>query len=300
VQILARLQLNLTYMTLCVGWIRKFSETEEICLAADSMFAGGGSRLPIAPKLFPISRGDCAIACAGNTGYTMPLVEHINHAVEINQPIKDRAYDIYHFVHLVEDVVNSCLGREKEEQENEREGPDFSMILAGYSWVKKKPLLFTITYDNTIRKMRACPAKTIMGTPVAVISDYELIPSARRKIYLALEKANINKGDPIGYEPLEVISDFINDSTIDSIGGHLQMLKVYPFMKVLPVGFFYPETKRIYYYGRPLLKYETFPYPIYDMGDKQFKYMKVTSGEFELVHEETKELTKFKKREMKE
>lgn len=287
-------------MTLCVGWIRKFSETEEICLAADSMFTGGGSRLPVAPKLFPISRGDCAIACAGNTGYTMPLVEHINHAVEINQPIQDRAYDLFHFVHLVEEVINSCLGRELEKQENEREGPDFSMILAGYSWVKKKSFLYTISYDNSICKMRARPAKTIMGTPVAVIGDYDLIPSARRSIYLALEKANINKGDPFGYEPLDVLSDYINDKTIDSIGGHLQMLKVYPFMKVLPIGFFYPETKRIYYYGRPLLKYETFPYPIYDMGDKQFKFMKVTSDYFELVHEETKELTKFKKREIKE
>ena len=109
-------------MTLCVGWIRKMKETEEICLASDSMFAGGGSRLPIAPKLFPILRGDCAIACAGNTGYTMPLVEHINHAVEINGPIRDRAYDFFHFIHLVEDVINSCLYQEKEIQENDSMG----------------------------------------------------------------------------------------------------------------------------------------------------------------------------------
>lgn len=287
-------------MTLCVGWIRKFHETEEICLASDSMFTGGGSRLPVAPKLFPISRGDCAIACAGNTGYTMPLVEHINHAVEINQPIRDRAYDFQHFIHLVVEVVNSCMGLEKEVQENEQEGPDFSMILAGYSWVKKKLLLYTIAYDNTSKKMKATPAQTIMGTPVAVIGDYDKIPKVRYKIHKAFEKSGINKGNTFGLEPLDVLTEYIDDASVDSVGGHLQMVKVYPYMRVLPIGFFYPDTKRIYYYGRPLLRYETFPYPIYDMGDKRFKYMKVNSEEFELVHEETKELTKFKKRKIKQ
>ena len=62
---------------------------------------------------------------------------------------------------------------------------------------------------------------------------------------------------------------------------------------------FYPKDQGIYFFGRPLLKYETFPYPIYDMEEKVFKYMKVNSNEFELVHEEIKELKKFKKREMK-
>ena len=286
-------------MTLCVGWIRKFSETEEICLAADSLFSGGGSRLPVAPKLFPLLRGDCAIACAGNTGYTMPLVEHINHAIEINQPIRDRAYDFLHFIHLVEEVLNSCMGLEKESQENEQEGPDFSMILAGYSWMKKKLLLYTITYDKTSQKMKARLAKTILGTQVAVIGDFELVPKVRHKIHKAFEKAGINKGDTFGFEPLDVLTEYINDKEIDSVGGHLQMLKVYPYMRVMPVGFLYPSTNRIYYYGRPLLKYETFPYPIYDVEEKVFKYMKVNSNEFELVHEETKPLTKFKGKKMK-
>lgn len=288
-------------MTLCVGWIRKLPKSEEICLASDSMFTGGGSRLPIAPKLFPLLRGDCAIACAGNTGYTMPLVEHINHAIEINGPIKDRAYDFYHFAHLVEDVVNSCLLREKEEQENERVGPDFSMILAGFSWENKKPLLYTITFDEKIEKMVAKPAATsALGVPIAVIGDYELIPKVKWKIHQSFERAGIKEGRIVGYEPLDVIIEYINDGTIDSVGGHLQMLKIYPYSRVLPVGFFYPSNKRIYFYGRPLLKYETFPYPIYDVEEKVFKYMKVNSDEFELIHEKLDKLKKFKKREIKQ
>lgn len=71
-------------------------------------------------------------------------------------------------------------------------------------------------------------------------------------------------------------------------------------MKVIPIGFFYSEDNRIYFYGRPLLKYEIFPYPIYDVTEKVFKYMKVTSDKFELVHEETPKLKKFKKGVKKE
>jgi hypothetical protein len=90
-----------------------------------------------------------------------------------------------------------------------------------------------------------------------------------------------------------VLSEYIKNPEITTVDGHLQMLKVYPFAQILPIGFYYPQEDRIYYYGRPLLKYETFPYPIYDMKDKKFKYMKVNSKEFELVHEKTKPLKKF-------
>lgn len=67
------------------------------------------------PKLFPLPRKDCAIARAGDTSYSMPIVNNISHALEINKPIQDRAYDFLHIVHLVEDVTNRCLCKKMEE-----------------------------------------------------------------------------------------------------------------------------------------------------------------------------------------
>ncbi len=285
-------------MTLCVGWIRKFKKSEEICLAADSCFSGG-QRFMAAPKVFPLPRKDCAIACAGDTNYSMPIVAHIVHAIEINRPLIDRAYDFLDVVHLVEDVTNRCLYEEKEVQTNEEEGPGFTMILAGYSFQENESRLFIISYNKQLKKMKANKAHTIMGTQLAVIGDYDLIPQVRRKIHLTFERDGIKKEDAFGYQPLEIIQEYIDNTEITTVGGHLQMLKVYPFAQVLPIGFFYPEESSIYFYGRPLLKYETFPYPIYDVKEKSFKYMKVNSKDFELVHEETKKLTKFKGRELK-
>lgn len=253
-----------------------------------------------APKVFPLPRKDCAIACAGDTNYSMPIVDHIVHAMEINKPLIDRAYDFLDVVHLVEDIINRCLYEEKEEQENEEEGPGFTMILAGYSFQENESRLFIISYNKHLKKMKANKAPTIMGTQVAVIGDFELIPQVKVDIHKAFEKDGIKKGGIFGYQPLDVLQKYIDKPEITTVGGHLQMLKIYPFAQVLPIGFFYPDESSIFYYGRPLLKYETFPYPIYDMKEKVFKYMKVNSKDFELVHEETKKLTKFKGRKLKE
>ena len=211
----------------------------------------------------------------------------------------DRAYDFLDVVHLVEDVTNRSLYEEKEVQENEEEGPGFTMILAGYSFQENDSRLFIISYNKHLKKMKANKAPTIKGTQVAVIGDFDLIPQVKRKIHQAFEKDGINRGDTFGYQPLQVLQEYIDNPKITTVGGHLQMLKVYPFAQVLPIGFFYPDDSSIYYYGRPLLKYETFPFPIYDVKEKVFKYMKVNSKDFELVHEETKELTKFKGRKLK-
>lgn len=268
-------------------------------MAADNCFSGG-QRFMAAPKVFPLPRKDCAIACAGDTNYSMPIVNHIVHAMEINKPLIDRSYDFLDVVHLVEDITNRCLYEEKEEQTNEEEGPGFTMILAGYSLQEKESRLFIISYNKHLKKMKANKAPTIMGTQVAVIGDYGLIQRVKCNIHQAFEKAGIKRGDAFGFQPLDVLQEYIDNPKITTVGGHLQMLKIYPFAQVLPIGFFYPDEKSIFYFGRPLLRYETFPYPIYDVKERIFKYMKVNSKDFELVHEETKKLTKFKGRELNE
>jgi hypothetical protein len=95
-------------MTLCIGWVRRVGDYSEICIAADSCLSGG-QRFLAAPKIFPLSRKDCAIACARATGYSFPIVEHIIRAIEINQKLRDRAGDVADLIHLIEDIANSCL-----------------------------------------------------------------------------------------------------------------------------------------------------------------------------------------------
>lgn len=72
-------------------------------------------------------------------------------------------------------------------------------------------------------------------------------------------------------QPLNLRIEYMNDASVNTISGYLQMVKVYPFMKVLPIGFLEMDNGNyvVFYFGRPLLKYETFPYPIYDLDNEK-------------------------------
>lgn len=217
-------------------------------------------------------------------------------AIEINGPVNDRAYDFLRIIHLIEDIANKCLFEEQWVQEDVEEGPDFTMIIAGYSWQTKSSRLFILKYDTRLKKMKASKTSTMMKVPFAVIGDYDRVEPFKRAVHKVLEADGVQPGGVIDYQPLEVLIKIINDEAISTIAGHPQMVKIYSYMKTLPIGFYYPQSGNIYYFGRPLLRYETFPFPIYDMNTKSFKYMKQKSDEFKRFHEETKPLgKKFKK-----
>lgn len=263
---------------------------EELCMIADSCLSGG-QRFLAAPKIFPLTRNDCAIACAGTTSYSFPVVEHIMKSIELNQMFKDRACDLTEFRHTILDITNKCLIEEQETDYMEN-GPDFSMILAGYSWREKKFCLWEIRYDRYLKKMNYITPKTIKRIPFAVIGD--LVPKVRHMIYKKLEADGVKDRGFVDMQPLEVLMEVINDTSVDtrSIGGYPQMVKIYPFMRVLPIGFRLTkdDKKLITYGGRPLLDFEVFPYPIYDLDEKKILYMKEVSKEFERNAEKIKQL----------
>lgn len=286
--------LILILVTLCIAWIRKVKQAYELCLAADSCLSGG-DRFYAAPKIFTLKRGDCAFACAGSTDYFYPIAEHVVRAVELNQPILDRAIDFLDLKHFILDIINKSLFEIKEVcgyDKNNDNGPDFSVLLCGYSWKKKDFYIFCIEFDSHLRKMVAKKVKTTCGQFLGVIGDREYISKVRYSIFKELN------GDKfMNMEPLKVLCEYLDNSSITTIGGYPQMVKIYPFMKTLPFGFIHEKAsgdKFITYMGRPMLEYETFPYPMYELKTGETKYMKVTTKEFKRTHETTNILAVYK------
>lgn len=60
------------------------NQIRELCLVSDSCLTGG-DKFCAAPKIFPLIRGDCAIACAGGAAYFYPIAEHIVRMIELNK-----------------------------------------------------------------------------------------------------------------------------------------------------------------------------------------------------------------------
>lgn len=273
-------------MTLCIGWIRKTKTSEEIILASDSCFSGG-HRFIAAPKLFSFKRGDFAIACAGSTTYSFSIMEHIRQAMDCNEPIRHRAYDLEEIIHHIVNITNETLCHEKETLGDFE--MDFSMILGGYSWKRKRPVLRIIEYSPQMFKYYAHNVQTIKKTPVAVIGDKEVIAQARHAIFTQLDLDGVKDGDSFDMQPLSVLLDYIRNPKYTTIGGSPQLLKVYPFLRTLPWGFTSGD-KEIYFYGRKLLSYETFPYPIYNINTGEISYMKKIDEHYRRGSENVPEL----------
>ncbi len=106
----------------------------------------------------------------------------------------------------------------------------------------------------------------------------------------------IDGKEVIDMEPLELLMKYITDSNVRSIGGNPQMIKITKFLQTLPYGFYTENnegTGNISFFGRNLLKYETFPYPIYDLKSGETFYMKGIVDKLKREHEETETLTAF-------
>lgn len=281
-------------MTLCIAWIRKQGRKEELCIASDSCLSGG-ERFWAAPKVFALSRGDSAFACAGDAGYFYPVAAHILQSIDINQPIKDRSYDFSEIIHYFVDIINKSL---LEVHETMDEEPDFTILLGGYSWCQEKFIIKELRYNRYEKKFFANSVNTVMSSPIGVIGDLKS-KEVRHEIYKKLEEKGVKDLCNINMEPFEVLMKYINDKNYTTIGGYPQMIKVYPFMRVLPWGFIHTKengTRFITYYGRPLLEYETFPYPMYDLQSGEVKYMKGIYTDFERHNERAKPLEMFRKR----
>ena len=128
-----------------------------------------------------------------------------------------------------------------------------------------------LKYNSRTKLMYLVTQSTIKRTPFALIGDNT--NEARHKIFLRLESEGIEDGGDIDMQPFDILMEYINNPAIRSIGGNPQMVKIYPFMNVLPFGFI-DNKNNISYMGRPLTDYETFPFPIIKIETKEQIYMK--------------------------
>ena len=274
-------------MSLCIGWIRKVKDSEEIVLISDSCFSGG-HRFMAAPKLFTVKRGDFALACAGSTTYSFAVIEHIRQAMDCNELINHRTYDLADMIHYVVDITNETLCHEKEKILYDE--TDFKMILGGYSWKFKRPMLRIIEYSPQDKRFFAHDVQSLKLSPIAIIGDTDAVAKAYPAIYRRLDEDGVEDGGNWDMQPLSVLLDYIKDPAYTTIGGAPQMVKVYPYLHSEPWGITDGVENRVYFYGRKLLKYEVFSHLIYNINTGKVSVMKVVDEKFKREYEKVPEL----------
>ena len=69
------------------------SAIEEVVLASESRLRFGRAWAGCS-KIFPLRRGDCAFAFAGDTHYAYPMIHQVVNAVEMFSKVRSRGMDI--------------------------------------------------------------------------------------------------------------------------------------------------------------------------------------------------------------
>jgi len=247
-------------MTIAVSWIRNAGKHEELVFASDSRLRSFGS-WDANPKLFQLDRTDCAIAFAGDTQYSYPLVNQIQTFVKSYPKSQSRFQDICHFKGHLVNMMNFMLTHKSDYEE-----PNIRFLFGGYSWDKKRFFLWNIFFDKNIKKFVSAEVGTWKGIKVnrkvSFIGDYHL-EYRTRLIKLMKSKKKFIKGY-FDMEPFEVLRDMIRENMFDAIGGAPQLLKVYEHMNRTPIAIKWKITDKEVstLLGRPLQDYEVTNYPI--------------------------------------
>ena len=90
-------------MTLCISWIRKVDDTEELVIATDSRLRNGQA-WDCNPKILTLPRTDCAICFEGSTMEAYPMMLQLQSAVENRLRSKNRSQDLCDFKGFAIDV----------------------------------------------------------------------------------------------------------------------------------------------------------------------------------------------------
>ena len=249
-------------MTVCVAWIRRIGGCEELVFASDSRLSGGRS-LDFCPKILALSRSDCAIAFAGDTDFAYPLMLQLSMGIETYHRSKSRAMDIRELKTHALKVFNSFADAVHDYVES-MDKPNVSFIFGGYSWIHRKFDLWTFSYNKKQKAFLSKPhSHWLTGfDPIAFGGD-KAIDARNRLISLLRERHSLThescRIEHLDMEPLEVLRDMLRTSkSTDSIGGALQVVKVYQHMNARPIGVLWPDQHgSVHLHGRPLLGYES-------------------------------------------
>lgn len=257
-------------MTLCIAWIRKVGNAEELMMASDSRL-GGGESWDSCQKVFPLVRGDSAMGFCGETQFAFPMMHQVTNAVQAYPKLASRAMDLTDAKGHIARVVTSMRRHVYDlPSKGKAELPKVTFLIGGYSWKNTRFYIWELYYNPRDKEFQAKHQKTIMGNACAVIldgaSEHLTMNVVRKRIFDCMARAGKARGSGMDMEPLEVLREIILNKEDRSIGGSIQVVKVGRHMNAMPYCIKWNEGDKqtITLFGRPLLGYENIPLLVMD------------------------------------
>lgn len=241
-------------MTTVVAWEREVGSQQELVMASDSRL-GGGEEWDACAKIFDVGRSDALLGFAGNTWRALPLIFQVLATTRSYEGSLLRTLDLPKYAGHLERVLNVVL--EQATGPAAAEPPDCEFLLAGWSWAEGRFLIYHYLFDREILRFALCGLKN----PLPSISEpggvriYGVIGDAGRKLTGQMAK-DYNLGvisGKLDYRPLEALYNQTLNPEIPSVGGPVQVAKVYKSIRV--EHFATRVNGNLYISGRPVLPY---------------------------------------------
>jgi hypothetical protein len=251
-------------MTLGIIWARSVGGVREMVVASDSRLSGG-QHWDANPKIMLLPRSDAVLSFGGDTDDAYPLMLQAWNAIEMFGPAKNRSMDLADLKgHLIRVFNHSrkFIGDLPRGQDVPND-PGAIFAISGYSWRTRRFHIWKLFYDPSIRRFTFRPAGEWGGQDaeahklVDYLGDDDAIDEAKRRLVAVLrQKEKIARGS-FDMEPFEVLRDIIRSKSFPSVGGPIQMVKIYEHANAVPVGVLWPDkTGSVSLLGRPLMAYE--------------------------------------------
>ncbi len=280
-------------MTLTMAWVRDVEDYQELIICSDSRLRFGCA-WDSCQKVFPFPRGDCAISFAGDTMFAYPFIHAAINAVTLHRGSSRRQVDLVDAKSVLLNAINAMLAyiQDLPSDKKQFDEPELRLIFGGYSWRKKKFIIWKFHFNEGEREFRHSEIAYWRGLGkkrmLIILGDPEASPSAIRranrqkvtpptpandvqllakeKLIALLDSKGILNNEGLDMEPLEVLRDMLRDNASPHIGGAPQVVKVYQHMNAQPFGMRWPSSKegRVAVLGRLLPHGEKMHIPILD------------------------------------
>lgn len=253
-------------MTLSVAWVRNISGIEELVIATDSRLRGGYA-WDACPKIMLLPRSDCAVSFAGATAEAYPLMLQMFYSIASYPKSRDGATDISELKTYTLKMFNESrkFFHDFPSGSEEAEEPEVVFIFGGYSWKKKKFLLWKLKFNRKSMEFDFVSVLKKSSSNIALIGDYQ--KEFRRRLGEIKREKKMGRYPKWDMEPFEILRDMLREenqaeaggSPFPLIGGAPQIVKIYQHMNCKPYAVVWPDDKgilQINQMGRILPDYE--------------------------------------------
>ncbi len=229
-------------MTLCVSWIRKVNNSEELIFATDSCLSGG-ERWHSGVKLFELPRKDCLISFAGETNRTYPLILNLISSIKFDEHLSNPHTDITEVLDYLTSLFTTLCNSITDygTQQFKDVLGDFEFLFGGWSWKQNQFKLWKLKYNFDTKGFVHDEIDNNEQMFYAFIGD-EI-----EKANELLEEEIKNNGKVLSpnfdMEPFKVLLKMIRDKEYSTIDGAIQVAKIHPPGTTEFFGVYWPSIE---------------------------------------------------------